>query len=40
MELAASLMTQGSLANAHRAKAVAAAPKGSVLSRNLAALAF
>jgi hypothetical protein len=40
MEFAASLMTQGSLANAHRAKAVAAAPKGSVLSRNLAALAF
>jgi hypothetical protein len=40
MEFAASLMTQGSLANAHRAKAVAAAPKGTVLARNLAALAF
>jgi hypothetical protein len=40
MEFAASLMTQGSVASAHRAKAVAAAPKGSTLSRNLAALAF
>lgn len=40
MEFAASLMTQGSLANAHRAKAVAAAAKGTVLARNLAALAF
>jgi hypothetical protein len=40
MEFAASLMTQGSLGNAHRAKAVAAAPKGTVLARNLAALAF
>ena len=40
MEFAASLMTQGSLATAHRAKAIAAAPKNSVLSRNLAALAF
>ncbi len=40
MEFAASLMTQGSTASAHRAKAVAAAPKGSVVARNLAALAF
>jgi hypothetical protein len=40
MEFAASLMTQGSVASAHRAKAVAAAPKGSHLARNLAALAF
>jgi hypothetical protein len=40
MEFAASLMTQGSIASAHRAKAVAAAPKGTVLARNLAALAF
>lgn len=40
MEFAASLMTQGSLASAHRAKALAAAPKGSVIARNIAALAF
>ena len=40
MEFAASLMTQGSLAQAHRAKAVAAAPKGSLIARNIAALAF
>jgi len=40
MEFAASLMTQGSLAQAHRAKAIAAAPKNSVIARNLAALAF
>jgi hypothetical protein len=40
MEFAASLMTQGSIASAHRAKAVGAAPKGSPLARNLAALAF
>lgn len=40
MEFAASLMTQGSLASAHRARALAAAPKGSVLARNLSALAF
>jgi hypothetical protein len=40
MEFAASLMTQGSQSSAHRAKALAAAPKGSILSRNLAALAF
>ena len=36
MEFAASLMTQGSLASAHRAKAIAAAPKNSVIARNLA----
>ena len=40
MEFAASLMTQGSLATAHRAKALAAAPKNSPIARNLAALAF
>ena len=40
MEFAASLMTQGSIASAHRAKAAAAAPKGSLLARNIAALAF
>jgi hypothetical protein len=40
MEFAASLMTQGSLAQAHRARALAAAPKNSVVARNLAALAF
>ena len=40
MEFAASLMTQGSVASAHRAKALAAAPKNSPISRNLAALAF
>ena len=40
MEFAASLMTQGTLASAHRAKAVAAAPKGSIVARNIAALAF
>lgn len=36
MEFAASLMTQGAVANAHRARALAAAPKGSLLARNLA----
>lgn len=40
MEFAASLMTQGPLAASHRAKALAAAPKGSVLARNLASSAF
>lgn len=40
MEFAASLMTQGSLAASHRAKATAAAPKGSLLARNIAAVAF
>lgn len=40
MEFAASLMTQGSAASAHRAKALAAAPKNSPIARNLAALAF
>ena len=36
MEFAASLMTQGSVASAHRAKALASATKGSVLAKNLA----
>lgn len=36
MEFAASLMTQGSVASAHRAKALAAAAKGSLLAKNLA----
>ncbi len=36
MEFAASLMTQGSIASAHRAKALAAAAKGSLLAKNLA----
>jgi hypothetical protein len=40
MEFAASLMTQGSIASAHRARALAAAPTGSHLARNIAALAF
>jgi hypothetical protein len=40
MEFAASLMTQGSTASAHRAKALAAAPKSSLLARNIAALAY
>ena len=41
MEFAASLMTQNSPQGAaHRAKALAAAPKGSVLARNLASSAF
>lgn len=40
MEFAASLMTQGSLANAHRAKALAAAPKNSLIARNIAAMAY
>ena len=40
MEFAASLMTERSLASAHRAKAVSGAPKGSVLARNLASSAF
>jgi len=40
MEFAASLMTERSAASAHRAKAIAAAPKGSVLARNLASSAF
>ena len=37
MEFAASLMTQGSIASTHRAKAAAAAPKGSLVARNIAA---
>jgi hypothetical protein len=36
MEFAASLMTQGSIASTHRAKAIAAAGKGSLLAKNLA----
>ena len=40
MEFAASLMTQGSISSAHRAKALAGASKGSVLARNLAAHDF
>ena len=40
MEFAASLMTERSIASAHRAKAISAAPKGSVLARNLASSAF
>lgn len=40
MEFAASLMTQGSVASAHRAKAIAAAPRGSLLAKNLASSAF
>jgi hypothetical protein len=40
MEFAASLMTQGAIASAHRAKAVAASPKGSLVARNIAAMNF
>ena len=40
MEFAASLMTQGSVASAHRAKAIAAAPKNSLVAKNLASSAF
>jgi len=40
MEFAASLMTQGSVASTHRAKAIAAAPKNSLLAKNLASSAF
>ena len=40
MEFAASLMTQGSVASAHRARAMAAAPKGSLLAKNLNSSAF
>jgi hypothetical protein len=40
MEFAASLMTQGAIASAHRSKAVAAAPKGSLVARNIAAINF
>ena len=36
MEFAASLMTRGSVASAHRAKALAATSKGSALAKNLA----
>jgi len=37
LEFAASLMTREPISSAHRAKAIAGAPKGSVLARNLAA---
>ena len=40
MEFAASLMTQGALSAEHRAKAIAAAPKNSLVAKNIAALAF
>ena len=40
MEFAASLMTQGTVAASHRAKAAAAAPKGSLVARNIAAMNF
>ncbi len=40
MEFAASLMTQGPVASAHRAKAIAAAPKNSRLAKNLASSSF
>jgi hypothetical protein len=40
MEFAASLMTRGEVASAHRAKAISAAPKGSRLAKNLASSAF
>jgi hypothetical protein len=40
MEFAASLMTEGPVSSAHRARAAAAAPKGSLVARNIAALAF
>jgi len=36
MEFAASLMTQGSIASAHRSRAMAAATRGSLLAANLA----
>ncbi len=40
MEFAASLMTRGSIASAHRAKAIAGCAEGLVLARNLASSAF
>jgi hypothetical protein len=40
MEFAASLMTSGTIASAHRTKAIAAAAKGSTLAKNLASSAF
>jgi len=40
MEFAASLMTQGTVAKTHRAKAVATAPRNSLLAKNLASSAF
>jgi hypothetical protein len=36
MEFAASLMTQGAAATAHRSRAAAAAARGSLLASNLA----
>jgi len=36
MEFAASLMTQGAAASAHRARATASAARGSLLAQNLA----
>jgi len=38
MEFAASLMTQGTVASTHRARAAASAARGSVLAQNLAKL--
>jgi hypothetical protein len=40
VEFAASLMTQGATASAHRQKAIAAAPKNSLLAKNLASSSF
>jgi hypothetical protein len=40
MEFAASLMTQGSIATAHRARAASVAGKGSLVAKNIAKLAF
>jgi hypothetical protein len=40
MEFAASLMTQGSIASSHRAKAASVAGKGSLVAKNIAKLAF
>ena len=40
MEFAASLMTQGPTASGHRAKALAASPKGSLVARNIAAFNY
>ena len=40
MEFAASLMTRGTIASTHRGKAIAAAPKNSLLAKNLASSAF
>ena len=40
VEFAASLMTKGATASAHRAKAIAAAPKHSLLAKNIASSGF